>query len=229
MENYYDRKIRRFIKSEYFSEEEIANQVAQSIGSVELTSRAEDKLKILLDRLDIIAQEEKIKQLELVSPLIFNNYKELSEADKKIADSAKVEYEEIIKTEISSRKESLEKKELSFSLESQRFVGDKVFYDIIALSAPIKSESSDIANGILGKGSDKGKDFESTNFMEEEGGFGLRDANPPKSGSNNFLPACFSALSSCLSDCAKGFGLKEAELTNPVAWQLSGSKELKQL
>ena len=68
-----NEKIRRFIKSEYFSEEEIANQVAQSIGSVELTSRAEDKLKILLDRLDIIAQEEKIKQLELVSPLIFNN------------------------------------------------------------------------------------------------------------------------------------------------------------
>ncbi len=213
-----NEKIRRFIKSEYFSEEEIANQVAQSIGSVELTSRAEDKLKILLDRLDIIAQEEKIKQLELVSPLIFNNYKELSEADKKIADSAKVEYEEIIKTEISSRKESLEKKVLFFLSESQRFAGDKAFCDIIALSAPIKMESSDIARDILGERGER-----------RDGGEEEKFGYPPKSGSNNFLLACFSALSSCLSYCAKGFGLKGDELTKPAARQLSVPKELKQL
>jgi hypothetical protein len=189
-EKFESKKNRRFIKSEYFSEEEIANPVSQSTESKDI---AESKVEMLIDKLDIIAQEEKIRQLELAPALIYCNYQELSDSDKKIADLAKIEYEKIIKKEILGRKKSLEEATFSFSTKSQFFIENKDFYEIIASIDPIKENSTKIVLDVLKEGVTNFQSEVASPFLNNSIDFTI-EIEPSKSyNSFNFC----TALSTC--------------------------------
>jgi hypothetical protein len=99
-------KIRIFIKSEYFSEEEKPG--GKVLNSEEESDIIKKKLELVIAKLDIIAQEEKIEQLKLASNLIYGNYEDFDLETKKIADDAQKKFEDKVVEDIASREKKLE-------------------------------------------------------------------------------------------------------------------------
>lgn len=138
-EKFENNKIRKFIKSEYFSEKEISDieaksKIADCEGEKEFlkVSKIEEKLKLLINKLDIIAQEEKITQLKLAPTLVYGNYEDLNDDDKKIADEAKILYENKIKEKIHLKTEQLKADEFNLRKSFIAFSRDDNFKRIIA-------------------------------------------------------------------------------------------------
>ncbi len=117
-------KIRKFIKPEYFSEDEM--KMAKKDGEIH-DEKAEEKLKILIKRLDIIAQEERIRQLEIAPALIYSN------ADDELVGEARKSYETLIIEKISASKKDLQKDKIACLGEIEKFKEDQKFYEIISI------------------------------------------------------------------------------------------------
>lgn len=99
-------KIRIFIKYEYFSDEEKPKDPCLPSG--EGIDVIKKKIELLIYKLDIIAQEEKIEQLKLASNLIYGNYQDFDEEMKKIADEAQKKFKAKIVEDIDLRQRKLE-------------------------------------------------------------------------------------------------------------------------
>jgi hypothetical protein len=117
-------KIRKFIKPEYFSEDEM--KMAKKDEEID-DGKAEEKLKILIKRLDIIAQEERIRQLEIAPALIYSNVN-----DELVGDAQK-SYQTLIMGKILTSKKNLQNDKIAYLGEIEEFKKEKEFYEIISI------------------------------------------------------------------------------------------------
>jgi hypothetical protein len=127
-EKFENKKIRKFIRHEYFSKQEIEDVKEKKLEIFDANS--EKKIEILIDKLDIIAQEERIGQLKLAPILVYSNYQDLDEANKGIADKARELYQEKIIKAIDSKEVFLEKSLFDFKKTVEGFE-DKDFCRIV--------------------------------------------------------------------------------------------------